>query len=147
MFQACTPKVLRSAFLLMLLCAGPIAATPFDGASPPPSVSEEQVPSSLPVPEPGMVASDGGRIFAFPARSDVPASLPAASGPNLVASGTGPHPRANVAALASDDRDSSLPVAWYVYEHQSIAQVIDTATTHNLRVVDCSSKTPPVRIC
>jgi hypothetical protein len=136
MFQARTSKVVGRAFLLIVLCAAPIAATPVDGASPPPSVSEKGVPSSPPVPEPGLAASDGDRIFAFPARSDVPASLPAASGPNLVASGTGPHPHANLAALAVDDRDNSIPVGWAVYQHQTLTQVLDTATSNNYRVVD-----------
>jgi hypothetical protein len=120
----------------MVLCAVPIAATPFDGAGPPPSVSEKGVPSSPPVPEPALVASDGGQVFAFPTRSGVPASLPTESGANLVASGIGRHPYANDPALAVDDRDNSIPVGWAVYQHQTLTQVLDTATANNYRVVD-----------
>ena len=88
------------------------------------------------MPEPALVASDGGQVFAFPARPDVPANLPAANGPNLVASGTGPSPGANAPSSSVDDRDSSVPVDWAVYEHQTVADVINTANTNNYRVVD-----------
>ena len=35
-----------------------------------------------------------------------------------------------------DDRDNSVPVGWAVYEHQTVADVINTANTNNYRVVD-----------
>jgi hypothetical protein len=136
MFQARTPKVLPSAFLLLVLCAGPVAAAPDNGAGPLRSVSEKQVSSLPPVREPALVASDGGQVFAFPARPDVPANLPAANGPNVVASGTGPRPYANASVLSVDDRDNSNPVGWAVYEHQTVADVLNTAITNNYRVVD-----------
>jgi hypothetical protein len=52
-----------------------------------------------------------------------------------VASGVG-EPPAMAAAAGVDDRDNTEGTAWFVYEHQTLDQVVSTATTNNLRVVD-----------
>jgi hypothetical protein len=54
---------------------------------------------------------------------------------NLVASGMGQAP--SIAdAIGVDDRENSDAVGWAVYEHQTLSDVVTTASNNNLRVVD-----------
>ena len=71
----------------------------------------------------------------FPANPGSPAKVPPAA-PNLLASGAGQPPMDATAAAGVDDRDNTDPTAWYVFEHQTTADVLNTATNNNLRVVD-----------
>jgi hypothetical protein len=73
--------------------------------------------------------------YFFPARPDVPATSPDPWDRGYVAAFD--QPRASVSS-ADDDRDNTDQTPWYVYEHQTFTDVLNTATTNNLRVVDWS---------
>ncbi len=80
----------------------------------------------------------GGSIYSFPIRSGIPAHQPDLSDPKLVASGFG-NPAVDAPIIAiGDDRENTDPTSWYVYEHQTSTDVLNTATLNNLRVVDLS---------
>ena len=85
-----------------------------------------QVPPNA-TPMPG-----GGTAYSFPARPDELATPPDPGAPGFVTSTFAP------LAASIDDRDNTEPTGWYVYEHQTVSEVVDTATTNNLRVVDLS---------
>ncbi len=51
-------------------------------------------------------------------------------------------PPSVAAAAGVDDRDNTDITPWFVYEHQTLAQVISTATNNNLRVVDLYVENP-----
>jgi len=89
-----------------------------------------QVPPNA-TPLPG-----GGTAYAFPARPDVPTPPPDPGARGYVASTFGLPLAPGIDA--SDDRENTAPTSWYVYEHQTLSEVVDTATTSNLRVVDLS---------
>jgi hypothetical protein len=79
-------------------------------------------------------ATPPGEVFSFPLQPDAIFHQPAPDS-NLVASGAGSPPSIGAAA-GVDDRDNTDLTAWYVYEHQTLAQVVSTAINNNLRVVD-----------
>lgn len=78
--------------------------------------------------------------YAFPAQPGAPDRLPPPDA-NQVASGGANSGGAQSsptapAAAGVDDRDNTDPTGWYVYEHQTLNDVVTTATNSNLRVVD-----------
>ena len=77
----------------------------------------------------------GGMAYFFPARPDVPATAPDPWARGLVTAFEAP--RAAVTST-DDDRDNTDSTTWYVYEHQTATDVLTTAATSNLRVVDWS---------
>ncbi len=79
-------------------------------------------------------------VFSFPLQPGAVSMQPAPD-PNMVASGAG-EPPSIAAAAGIDDRDNTDITAWYVYEHQTLAQVVTTATNNNLRVVDWYVENP-----
>ena len=79
--------------------------------------------------------SPEAQVFAFQANPAQPsAELP--SDPNRVAVQPAPASPDSSTAAGIDDRENTDGTGWAVYEHQSIAQVVTTATNNNLRVVD-----------
>ncbi len=79
-------------------------------------------------------------IFNFPLQPGA-VSKPPAPDPNLVASGEG-QPPSIAAAAGVDDRDNTDLTPWYVYEHQTISDVVSMANNNNLRVVDLYVENP-----
>ena len=88
----------------------------------------QDLPNATPLP-------GGGTAYSFPARPNEPATPPDRGAPGFVSSTFG-LPLAPVDA--SDDRENTEPTTWYVYEHQTPSEILDMATTNNLRVVDLS---------
>jgi hypothetical protein len=84
-------------------------------------------PTSTPASQPGS--------YYFPIKPGAPAQIPSKD-TNLVASGVGQPPSDATAATGVDDRENTDGTGWAVYEHQTISQVLSTATNNNLRVVD-----------
>ena len=89
-----------------------------------------------PAPGSGATLAGGGQVFTFPAGSGPAAGRPALNDPHLVASGLGQPPVLSAAGIPEDDRENSSPVSWYVYEHQTLSDIISTVTVNGLRVVD-----------
>jgi hypothetical protein len=79
-------------------------------------------------------------VFSFPLQPGV-VFQQLAPDPNLVASGVGEPPSISAAA-GTDDRDNADVTGWAVYEHQTLADVVSTATNNNLRVVDLYVENP-----
>ena len=108
--------------LSLSLAIAPAAAVRAQGGS-----VGQLPPNAMPLP-------DGGTAYSFvPPDTSAPPPDPIARGYvgstfGLLAPGLD----------ASDDRDNTAPTAWYVYEHQTVSEVVDTAVTNNLRVVDLS---------
>jgi hypothetical protein len=88
--------------------------------------------NSGPIP---ITLPDGGLAYYFPIQPEAPARQPDQQNPNLVASGFGQPPSAPFTS-ARDDRENNTPTTWAVYEHQTTANILSTASTNNYRVVD-----------
>lgn len=91
-----------------------------------------------PMPSSGYSLPDPLQVYPFLVQGQAPATQASTSpetDPNLVASA--PPPTATLPSAAGiDDRDNTDLTGWYVYEHQTPADVVTTATNNNLRVVD-----------
>jgi hypothetical protein len=113
--------------LLLSVTLVPVTAVRAQGG-----VDPRVPPNATPLP-------GGGAAYSFPARPDEPATAPDPQDRGLVTSGFGTLAGATVGA--SDDRENTEPTSWYVYENQTTADILNTATTNNLRVVDLSVQT------
>ncbi|MEI7850130.1 MAG: hypothetical protein WCK35_30335, partial [Chloroflexota bacterium] len=137
MLRSLISKFFFSALILVLVFT-PISVAQASGS--PNRTPQENGPA---LPTPTSNTSDGGLIYTFPSNSATPNQQPDPNDPNLTASGTGQPPSLSAtSSLSYDDRDNSIPVAWYVYEHQNLSQVMSTAATYNLRIVDLFVEDP-----
>jgi hypothetical protein len=116
--------------VVLALMTAPLSSVNASGAADPAG-------PGLPTP---VTLPNGGSVFSFQAQPDAPGRQPDKQDPHLVASGVGQPPNSPVTATG-DDRENFDPTGWAVYEHQTTADVVNTATTNNLRVVDLSLET------
>lgn len=126
------PGMSKHAALSRLLLAGlllSVTLVPVTAVCAQGGVDPQVPPNATPM-------AGGGMAYSFPARPDELAPPPDPSSRGFVAGAVGPPAAAAIGA--GDDRDNTEPTSWYVFEHQSTADVVNTATTNNLRVVDLS---------
>lgn len=84
----------------------------------------------------GAATLASGEVFTFPAAAAATTSQLDAAAAKATMSGAAQPSTTLAVADPGDDRENSKSTGWFVYEHQTVADVVNTATANNARVVD-----------